>query len=54
MGLCEREMIELRDDGLDAGLPGDRGVLRYDEDIIFRRLPVENVKTRINNERWEM
>jgi hypothetical protein len=36
MGLCERETIELREDGLEAGLPGDIDVLRNGEDMILR------------------
>lgn len=39
-------MIELRDDGLEVGLPGDRDVLRYEEDMILHQLTAKSVKTK--------
>lgn len=36
MGLCDLTVIELRDEGLEIGLPSGVGELRYGEDIVLQ------------------
>ena len=45
MGLWDRPLIELRDDGREIGLACERGDVRYGEDIKPRARWKKSVKT---------